>query len=114
MVDNWREKRVFPRIAIKTPISCQIRGSKESNNTLSTDLSENGISFNSDRFVAPNTCINLEFNLLSRQIVTKSQIVRSNYLPRSNKYKLGVRFLKVEHNQQKYLSDFIQMKLNRI
>lgn len=112
MIDNWREKRVFPRIAVKTPLSCQIRGAKETDRTISTDISETGIGFNSDTFVAPNTRINLEFNLMSQYITTKSRIVRSNYLPRSNKYRLGVEFIEIERNQQKYLSDFIRMKLD--
>lgn len=110
MVENWREKRLSPRINIKTPLSCQIRGSKEHNNTITTDISASGISFNFDTFVVPNTCVNLEFKLLTRHITTKSQIVRANYLPRTNKYRLAVKFLEIERDQQKYISDYIRMK----
>ncbi len=110
----WDEKRVFPRISIKTSLRCQIRGKAERNNTITRDIGLGGISFINEDFVAANTCVNLEINILSKIVKTCGRIVRAGSVPFSDKYKLGIEFIELEPLQKKYLSDYITMRLNGV
>lgn len=111
---NLIEKRRFPRIDLKTPIRCQIRGSGNSVNTVSRDLGLGGIGFVNHAFIPTNTYVNLEINLLSRIINPIGRIVRINSLPHTNKFNLGVEFTELELEQKKFLSDYIDMRLGKL
>jgi len=105
------EKRRFPRITLKSPLRCQIRGEREANNVVSSDIGLGGLSFINDRFITPNTFINLELKILNRVISPIGRIVRSNPLPYSDKYRMGVEFLEIDFQHKKLLSDYINMQL---
>jgi hypothetical protein len=103
--------RQHPRITFKAPLRWQVRGRPQSSNTLCENVSANGIRFSSEQFIAPKTEIMLELNLLSRVIHPIASIVRANPFARSNKFDVGARFLELDAEEQKVLSDFISMKV---
>lgn len=107
---NKEEKRRFPRVAFKNSLRYQIRGTKEFSNVVTNDIGGGGVSFIDNRFVAPNTYVNIEINLLSRYINSIGKIVSVNSLPHSDQYRLGVEFLEIERNQKKCLNDFLEMR----
>lgn len=106
-----QEKRSSPRIGIKLPLRCQIRGSKEFNNGVTYDISKSGLSFINDKFIAPNTFVNLEINVLATIVNAIGKIVSSNSISRSNKYRLGIEFQELNQNYEFYLSDYINMRI---
>jgi len=105
------EKRRFPRITFKSPLRCQIRGDKEVNNVVSSDIGLGGLSCINDRFITPNTFINLELKILNRIINPIGKVIRSNPMPHSDKYQMGIEFLEIDFQQKKLLSDYINMQL---
>ena len=107
------EKRRFPRITLKSPLRCQIRGEKEAANIVSSDIGLGGLSCINERFVSPNTFINLELKILNRVINPIGRVVRSNPVPFSDKYQMGIEFLEIDFQQKKLLSDYINMQLQR-
>lgn len=115
MPARWGEElRRFPRISLKTLLHCQIRGKAEGNFTITRDIGLGGISFINEGFVAPNTCVNLEINILSRIVTTAGRIVRADSVPFSDKFKFGVEFIELEPLQKKHLSDYINMRLSGV
>ncbi|MFH1441541.1 MAG: PilZ domain-containing protein [Candidatus Omnitrophota bacterium] len=107
---NNSDKRHSPRIDFRLPLRCQIRGKSEISGLLTKNICIEGISFNSDSFIAPNTCLNLEIALLNRRINTTGQVVRVNHIPRSDKFDMGIKFVELSSEQKKLLSDYINMR----
>lgn len=101
------EKRSFPRIVLKTPLSWKIRGMPQSNNAINSDIGLGGLGFVDDNFVAANTCVNIQFNIEKRVINVAGKIANINFLPYSDKYRLGVEFLEFDPKERKFLSDYI-------
>lgn len=114
MVIVLDEKRNFPRIKLHTPLRYQTRGGGEPNNSLSENISIGGISFMTDNFIAPNTCLMLEISILSKFINTVGKITWSAPLPHSDRYILGVRFIEIDSKDKKYLADCIDVQLGKI
>lgn len=110
MYDKLVDKRHTPRIDFRLPLRCQIRGKSETSGLLSKNICLGGISFNSESFIAPNTCVNLEISLLNRIINATGQVVRVNYIPRSDKFDMGIKFVELTCVQKKLISDYINMR----
>jgi len=108
-----KESRHFPRINLTTPLRCQIRGLPDFSNTLTENISLNGIGFIDNDFIAPLTQVMLEIQIMARVLKPICKIIRSNPFPHSNKYHFGAEFLELESNEKKFLSEFITMKLNQ-
>lgn len=105
------EKRQFPRIRLRTPLRYQIRGTPESNNALSENVSVSGMGFINDSFIAPSSNVTLEINILSRIISPIGRIAWSSPLPHSDKYRLGIEFLEFNPVEKRYLGDFIHIQM---
>lgn len=101
------EKRRFPRIALKTPLNWKIRGMPQSNSAINNDISLGGIGFIDDKFVAANTCVNIQLNVAARVVNVMGKIANISFLPYSDKYRLGVEFMEFDSNEKKFLSDYI-------
>jgi hypothetical protein len=105
-------KRLFPRVRIKGPISYQIRGTHDIDHIQTDDISIGGVGFSSEKFIPPATAINLEISVASRTLRPIGKVTRSMPSSHSDRFRTGVTFLEMEPDEKKYLSDFITMRLN--
>jgi len=111
MESQLEEKRHFPRIKFKSPVSLQVRGESGLENTTCDNISEGGIGFINNKFIAPETLVNLEINVLSRILRPIGKVVSSLSLPHSARNRLGIEFLEFDHNEKEYLRNFINMQV---
>lgn len=111
MVIKPEEKRRFPRIKLRTPIHWRVRGLPESDNGICDNVSIGGASFICNRFVAPETSMMLEINVLSRILHPVAKVTWANPLPHSDRNTVGVEFVELDPREKNYLNDFITMQL---
>ncbi len=109
MVLGSKEKRQFQRVNLRTALRCQVRGESRAGSAISDNLSTNGVSFISERFITPSTPVMLEINLLSRVLRPVGRIVWNSPLPHSDRNRLGVQFIQLDPVEKQYLADFIAM-----
>jgi hypothetical protein len=114
MAMTSQEKRRFPRLELSLPLRYQIRGMPEFNNAVSDNFSVGGVSFINDKFIAPNTALMLEINILSRILNPVGRVVWSYNVSRSDKYKLGIEFLELDPADKNYISDYIDMLTGKL
>lgn len=114
MAIKFKEKRQFERITLKAPLRYQIRGTPEFNTALTNDIGIGGIGFINDKFIAPQTRLALEVNVLSRILSSIGRVARSEPVPYSDRYKIGVEFLEINNKAKEFLSDYVDMQMNRL
>ncbi len=114
MVLAYEEKRSFPRIRLHTPLHYQIRGSAESNNTISDDISVGGIGCKNSRFIPSKTPLNLEINVLSRILRPVGIVSWSSPMSHSDRYRLGIEFAEFDPREKNYLKDYIDLQLGKL
>ena len=110
MVFIPQDKRRFPRMKIRVPLRCQVRGAKESNSVLTDNISLGGLGFVNDSFIAPSTNLMLEVNVLLNVLNPIGRVTWASPLPHSDKYMLCVEFVEIEQEQKRYLEDFLGMQ----
>jgi hypothetical protein len=110
MPGELKEKRASPRIKCSRAIRYQIRGTPEFNNVTSDNLSVMGVGFLNNKFIAPQTLLMLEINILSRILNPVGRVAWSAPLLHSDRYGLGVEFLELDPQQKRYLSDYINLQ----
>ena len=108
------EKRRFPRIPLRIPLHYQVRGTSKFNNTIINDISLGGLGFTNNEFIAPNTALALELDILFRVLGPIARVAWSSPLPHSDRSRLGVEFLELDPRDKNYLSDYIDMKTKGI
>ena len=113
MIIKETDKRRFPRLNLHTPLRYQIRGDPNFDNAVSDNLSVGGLSFTSDTFLAPDTKVMLEFNVLSRSLRTIGRIAWTSPLPHSYRNRSGIEFLEVPDEDRKYLTDYVDLRLSQ-
>jgi len=104
------EKRCFRRINLHTPIRYQVRGESVFDNTLSDNISEGGLAFNSPKFIPPNTTVMLEIGLFSRMLYPIGRVSWCQPLAHSDRNRLGIEFLELSSSEKSFLSDYINIK----
>ncbi len=104
------EKRRFPRITLRVPVSFRIRGKSQQLATLSRNISEGGMGLLTDQFLAPDTFLNLEFSVLRRffSLYAKTKWITS--VPGSDSYHFGLEFLEVQPNDREYIFDYVKVQ----
>jgi hypothetical protein len=105
------EKRLFPRVKIKNPVSYQVRGGHDIDHLQTDDISLGGLGFSSGRFIPPSTAMNLEINIASRTLRPIGKVMRSIPSSHSDRFKTGISFIEFAPDEKKFLSDFITMRL---
>ena len=110
MDTKFKEKRKFPRIRFLNPVRYQIRGIPEFNNVISDNLGLGGVSFINDRFIAPQTLLMLEINVLARVLNPVGSVAWSANVAHSDKYNLGIEFLEMDAQKKAYLKDYINLQ----
>ena len=106
-MNSIKEKRKFPRINAKFPIRYQIKRGGFFASALTDDLSLSGARLNADRFFPQGLKLNLELNILSKIINPVGRVIWSDPSPRTNRYRLGIEFIKINSLDKDYLSDYI-------
>jgi hypothetical protein len=110
MPDPIKEKRLFPRVKLKLPLRYQIVNTPEAAQSVSEDLGSGGISFINGSFIAPNALVKLELYIQSKILSPVGRVTWSQLMPHSNRYRVGVEFTDFHEGEEKYLSDFINLK----
>ena len=108
------EKRVSPRITLRAPLRYQIRGTSEFSDTVMDNISVGGMGFTNNKFIVPQTLVMLELNILSRMLRPIGKISWASSVPHSERYRLGIEFLELDHTDKNYLSDFVDMQTGRL
>ena len=70
--------------------------------------------FFNDDFIAPNTPVMMEMNILSRVLRPVGRIAWSAPIPHSDRYAMGVEFVEFENEEKRYLQDYIDMHSGRL
>lgn len=104
------DKRVFPRVRLKTPVYYQIRGNPGGQQTLSDDISLGGIAISDNRFVPTQTVIGLKINILSKIINPIGVVAWQSRLAHSTTYRIGIQFVELDPKDKMYLSDYISLQ----
>ncbi|MDD4953595.1 MAG: PilZ domain-containing protein [Candidatus Omnitrophica bacterium] len=105
-----KNRRCFPRITLKTPLHYKVRGTTRFDNTISNDISVGGLGFSNNEFIAPNTILNFELNILSRIIRPSARVAWAVPIPHSDRCKMGVEFLEMEPEEKGSLTDYINIR----
>ncbi len=108
---QFEEKRRFPRVNFKSPVRYHVRGEPDFENALSSNISEGGIGFINNKFLAPSMLVMLEINVLSRVLRPVGKIVSSLPLPHSERNRLGIEFVEMDHDDKRYLQNFVNMQV---
>lgn len=114
MAVNPEERRRFPRVGLHTPLRYQVRGVAQFNNALSDNISLGGMSFVANEFIAPQTALMLEVNLLSRIIRPIGKISWATPLPHSDRKRLGIEFVEVDTDDKNYLAEYMDMQMQQL
>jgi hypothetical protein len=105
------EKRNSSRLNLRIPIAYHIRGKPEFNHTISDNISISGIGCVSQQFIAPETLVMLEINLLSQMLRPIGRIAWASPFAHSDRYRLGIEFLEFTQKEKGSLADYIDMQL---
>ncbi len=92
-----------------------VRGdASEFANVISNNISIFGVSFNTHKYIAPQTPLMLEIDVLSRVLHPIGRVAWCQSLPHSDQRSLGVEFLEMDPLERHYLEDYIYMQTNRL
>ena len=114
MENHAKESRRFPRIRYTSPIRLQIRGTNRFCRTVGENVSETGMSFVNDGFIAPSTPVMLELEVLSRVLHPIGKIVWTSPFLHSDRYRLGTEFVEFDASDRKFLSDYINLNTQKV
>ncbi len=103
-------KRRFPRIGLQAPLHCTIRGNGKTMDVLTEDISEGGLRFINPGFIAPNTHLMLNLNILSRTLNPIARVAWSNTMRHSYRCEVGVEFVGLDEKERVFLNDYISMR----
>jgi len=114
LVTNQEVKRRVPRIDLRAQMRYQVRGfSSGFDNAVSSNISSCGVAFNANKFIAPQTPLMLEIDVLSRVLHPIGRVAWCQPLPHSERNRLGVEFLEIDQLEKNYLEDYIKMQTTR-
>lgn len=106
-------QRRFYRHPLSIPIGFQEKQARSSHGP-SVDISEGGICFLAERFLAKGAEINLKIPVGDRVFTIQGQVAYSNRLPNLNRFKTGVLFLNANDAfRAKLAEEMLQIKIFR-
>lgn len=109
-----KEQRRFPRIKTGAAVHYSISGRQQFGNSVCNDISLGGACLSDSRFIAPQTQVDLEINLLSRLLRARGKVAWAYPLPHSDRYHWGVEFQEMPPEEKNYLKDYIDLQLGKI
>lgn len=111
---NQEVRRRSQRIDLRAEMRYHVRGSAaECVNAVSNNISTGGMGFYSNRYIAPQTPLMLEIDLLSRVLHPIGRVAWCQTLPHSYRSSLGVEFLEMDPFERNYLEDYIKMQTEK-
>lgn len=114
MVFARQEKRRFERVALKTPLFSQARGSRVFHNTLTENIGLGGVRIINNEVIDPGALLSLKINVLSRVLSPTGKVSWFSALPHSNRFRIGIEFIELNSRDKLYLCDYINMQTRRI
>lgn len=105
-----QEKRQYPRLKLKVPLKFQVRGKPEYYNSITTDISLNGVGFVHDDYLPPATNLMLDINVLSRVLNPIGRIAWVSPLAHSNRYHYGIEFMEIDQEKRSFLAQYLDMQ----
>lgn len=126
-ITRIEERRRFERLNDRIFILCQFVKKKDVDiiKGFSNDVSAGGLCFETDRFISPQAIFSLEIyqplrrskeELINVSALAKVKWVRQTDIAGkyegSNKYKIGVEFVKIDNRERKAIAEYVQDKLN--
>ncbi len=108
------EKRLSSRVKFTAPLRFQIRGLPHAANVLCDNVSGTGVGFTNEHYIPRESFLNLELKVLSRILTPIGKVQWVSPLPHSDSYRVGVKFVEMEPEQQKYLSGFIDLQTGKL
>lgn len=108
---SLKENRLYRRIPLHNPLAYRIRGNPISYCTLTDDISRGGVAFYNQNFIAPNTTLNLEIEILKHKVFPIAKVRWSAPLAHSNRYRVGAQFIEINDTDIKFLEEFINTKV---
>jgi len=108
--EKSREKRRFPRVDLRVPVSFRIRGRTQQLATLSRNISAGGMGLLTSQFLSTDTLLNLEFSLLHKffSVYAKTKWITS--LPSSDNYHFGLEFLELPDKDRQHFAEYVKMQ----
>ena len=115
MNSNPEEKRRFKRLGLHAGLRYHVRGSlSEFIRSVTDDISEGGLSLRLDKFLSPNTHLNMEIDLLSRVLHPIGRVAWCAPLAHSDRKIAGVEFIEIDPLEKSYLQDYINMQTGQL
>lgn len=111
MLEKEEVKRRAQRVNLRAQMRYRVRGvASEFANSVSHDLSVRGIGFDANNYIAPQTPLMLEIDVLSRVLHPIGKVAWCQPCPRSDRNSLGVEFLEIDPLEERFLKDYISMQ----
>ena len=123
---KWREKRKFHRIQDNILIFCRQEPYNRIIEWITKDISEMGLRFESDEFIAPSTSMEIEIyqplnyrksRIISIYVLAKvvwiKKIKRKNRYVASNRYIGGVKFTKISKQDRSIIANYVKERLKK-
>lgn len=111
---NQESRRRAQRVDLRAEMRYHVRGAaSEFFNAVSNNISTSGINFNANGYIAPQTPLMLEIDVLSRVLHPIGRVAWCQALPHSYRNSLGVEFLEMDPLEKNYLEDYINMQTSR-
>lgn len=114
MALDGAEKRKFPRLSLRVPISYQVRGAPESRGTISENISAGGLCVCSNEFLTPQALLMLEINLLSHVIRPIGRVAWTSSVAHSDRCNAGIEFIEMSQQDGNYLQDYVSMQEGKL
>lgn len=105
------EKRLFPRINIKLPLRYRLVGARDIHETRIKDVSVVGLGFVAEKFIAPDANLRLELAVPLKVINPTGKVVWAHRIPHSDRYRVGIEFIKINYDERCELADCIDSYL---
>jgi len=103
------ERRKFPRVDFREPVSLQLADPSLSGGCLGRDLSEGGLRINFEYFVKPNTLMAVELRLSPEQgaLTLEGRVAWARQVPSSDRYQLGIEFIEKNEDTQQHIRKYV-------
>jgi len=100
------ERRCAERVDVSFPVECSVLNDKNYFYTVSKDLSTSGLKIIAEKFLAKNSELKINLNLIKKVIQLKGRVVWCNKIRVAERYSAGIQFVEVSKGCKDNLADF--------
>ena len=105
------ERRRFPRISVSFPVECDLALKRSYFYTVSKDLSSGGLKIITDNFLAKDSVVKVNINLINKLIPAKTRVAWCNKERFGNRYAVGLEITEINPRGKQELSTFLSKVL---